>query len=803
MSLSHKRHIALAALHQSDGEKGKNMLFRNRLTKKKNWLVVSMLTGIGSLLVLFSISCSAQPSQDSALNSLRAMTKDGKLPTEAVVANIESRYPGTQIAALARLLRGRIRLESGDPKGAAQLLDSDIFAQKSKLGDYALWLRGKALLDANQDLEAQKVFEQLTEKYAGSIRTRNGRLLWASNLMKNGLTDKMQTVLKPLIDAKDPDGLLLMAKGFEATTNTQKAIEFYRKAYFFGAGSKVGEEAEKWLTAQYQDLKPITSEEILARADILYRKNNFSDAAASYDELERLFPRDSNTSIQLKRLTASARAQQTARAQSVFNSIPLSSEIKEEAFYQVALGYAKARQWEQAMSTLTDMRQKFPQSNWTPTAIVDVGMTARDQRRRSEESYLLKLAMDLYPEAIDVTKAQFEVAWMEHENKNYSLSAKMLTEHLARYVDQDNSYRGQAGYWAARDSELAGLTDEACALYEAVTYRYGANWYGYLGLDRLMVMRRNGKCQTPAKFPVNSLIPKAVENMKGVLVVAETATAKELARADKGEELSTIGLFDWAIEELEEAKKTANKSPKINLALAKYYRYKGDNVRALLALAKSYPDYSQMFPEEMGREEWDIFYPLTHWNDVKFWANRRNLDPYQVAGLIRQETIFDPNAKSGANAYGLMQLLIPTAKTMARKYSSTDSSSITGYSLFNPTLNIELGTAYMREQLDKYVRIEYMAVAYNAGPGRVVRWKAELPVQMDEFVEEIPFSETKGYVKGVIRNSAQYRRLYDLNGNFKQNVGTKPLRAEIDSKPPAQFAKDHPGIDVKRKKTAE
>ena len=78
-----------------------------------------------------------------------------------------------------------------------------------------------------------------------------------------------------------------------------------------------------------------------------------------------------------------------------------------------------------------------------------------------------------------------------------------------------------------------------------------------------------------------------------------------------------------------------------------------------------------MFPEEMGREEWDIFYPLTNWNDIKTWATSRNLDHYQVAGLIRQESVFNPRAKSGANAYGLMQLLLPTARTVARKYGST------------------------------------------------------------------------------------------------------------------------------------
>jgi hypothetical protein len=93
-----------------------------------------------------------------------------------------------------------------------------------------------------------------------------------------------------------------------------------------------------------------------------------------------------------------------------------------------------------------------------------------------------------------------------------------------------------------------------------------------------------------------------------------------------------------------------------------------------------------------------------------------------------------------------------------------------------------------------------MSVAYNAGPGRVVRWRNELPLQMDEFVEEIPFRETQGYVKGVIRNSAQYRRLYDMDGNFKSNVGSRPLRGQIESKPAEQFAKDHPEIMLEKER---
>jgi soluble lytic murein transglycosylase len=148
-----------------------------------------------------------------------------------------------------------------------------------------------------------------------------------------------------------------------------------------------------------------------------------------------------------------------------------------------------------------------------------------------------------------------------------------------------------------------------------------------------------------------------------------------------------------------------------------------------------------------------------------------------------------------------MQLLIPTARSVARKYGN--SATITAESLFQPALNIELGTAYMRDQFDKFGRIEFVAVAYNAGPGRVPQWQATLPYEMDEFVEAIPFRETKGYVQGVIRNSAQYRRLYDENGNFKANIGTKPIRNAIDTQTRERVAQDFPDVVIDESVKAE
>jgi soluble lytic murein transglycosylase len=306
-------------------------------------------------------------------------------------------------------------------------------------------------------------------------------------------------------------------------------------------------------------------------------------------------------------------------------------------------------------------------------------------------------------------------------------------------------------------------------------------------------MKSQRRCSST--YAPNDRVAKAAANLKTVTVAAETARERELARAEKSDELSTIGLFDWAIDELNEAKKTANNSPKINLALARHYRWKGDNTAALVAMQKSYPDYAQMFPEEMDRDTWSFFYPLTNWSEIKKWAQIRGLDAYMVAGFIRQETIFSPRAKSSANAYGLMQLIMPTAQVTARKYGASVRPT-SPEDLFQPPLNIELGTAYMKDQFAKFGRVEYVAVAYNAGPNRVAQWRATLPPEIDEFVEAIPFRETKQYVQGIIRNTAQYRRLYDENGNFKPNVGARPLRGEIDAKSLDRFTAEFPDVVV-------
>jgi peptidoglycan lytic transglycosylase len=735
------------------------------------------LAGLASLPFLMSASCLTRqqtPAEQRALESMRNMTRNDVLPSEDVVARIENQFPGTKAAALARILRARIKLNAKDFAGAASLLDTRVIRDRTSLADYAFFLQGSALEQAGKGPEARAIYQELLHSYPNSLRSRDAALRAAGLLMKSGDAAAVPLLLKNFTQSDDGGALLATAKAYEQASDQNRALASYRRLYFFAPESAESAEATTAITKLGSTLSPATADEASGRAERLYAAKKFADAVPAYEEAFAKFPTTGTTENQLHRGIAAYSARRTTEAVAALTSVPTSAgESKAEALFYLAQTYARAKQWELVRATLEEMRRTFPTSTFTPRTFVAVGQIADDAKNSVDASYFFHAAVNGFSNSIEVAQAQFDLAWATHEAKNYSESSRMLTEHLANYADRNTDNRGRAGYWAARDSERAGKLAEARALYEGMQARYDANWYGYLAKQRLDILSRS----TPAKtFPADSVVARAVANLKTVTVAQETAGVEEETRILKADELSNVGLDEWALGELSTASEKAPDSPKVNLAIAKIYRSDDDNVHALNTLRRSFPDYSQMKPEEMTREEWDVFYPLAYWDIIVQESKVRNLDPYQVAGLIRQETIFSSRARSSANAYGLMQVLVPTGRLTARKYGV--SREITAESLLEPRLNIQLGTAYLRDQIDKFGRIEYVAAAYNAGPMRAAQWKASLPLEIDEWAEAVPFKETRGYVQGVVRNRLQYLRLYDAKGNFRPEVGSRAVTAQ-------------------------
>lgn len=753
---------------------------------KRRWLLIIIGIAIvvgASLPPFMSASCFTRQQTSAelrALENLRAMTRNGVLPAEDPVARIESDYPRTKAAGLARLLRARIKLSNKDFVGAAALLDSGVIRDHTVLGDYALMMRGDAFEQAGKRPEARSAFEKLAKDYPSSRRAPDATLRVANLLLQSSDAAGASLALRDLAARNDAGALLLSAKAAEQQGDNSRALAAYRRIYFYAPASAESSVATAAITRLGGTLAAGNSEEALSRADRLYEAKKYVDAFDAYGQAFAGFPNTAGGQSQLHRGIAASILRKTTEAASALNSVPTSAgETRAEALYNLTQTYARARQWPQVHTTIEEMRRAFPNSTWTPRAITNAGQVADEAKNSSEANYLYRIAVKAFPGAGEVAQAQFNLAWAAHDAKNLQESSRLLTEHLAFYADKNTDNRGRAGYWAARDSERAGKVDAANAIYTALQERYDANWYGYLAAQRLEALRRNGK--TSQTGALDSVVLKAVANLKTVTVAEETAGAEADTAITKADQLSNIGLDDWALEEVAKASEAAPFSPRINLATARIYRNQEDNVRALNILKKSYPDYSQMKPEEMTREEWDVFYPLAYWDIIAQESRARNLDPFQVAGLIRQETVFNPRSRSSAAAYGLMQVLVPTGRLTAKKYGV--DRDVTADSLYEPRLNIQLGTAYLRDQVDKFGRIEYVAAAYNAGPMRVPQWRASLPAEMDEWAEAVPFKETRLYIQGVVRNRLQYERLYDKNGKFRPEVGSHPVNPPPGSEP--------------------
>jgi soluble lytic murein transglycosylase len=193
-------------------------------------------------------------------------------------------------------------------------------------------------------------------------------------------------------------------------------------------------------------------------------------------------------------------------------------------------------------------------------------------------------------------------------------------------------------------------------------------------------------------------------------------------------------------------------------AEAQIYAAYGETAHAMRLMKRAVPFYTSAPIDSMPISYWRILFPQTYWQEIKESAAENGLDPYMVAALIRQETEFNPNAVSPKNAYGLMQLLPSVGKEMAKQEGIHHFET---NELVDPATNIRLGTRYLKETLDKFGnKPQYAFAAYNAGDNRVLDWQAIGHYRdMDEFVESIPFTETREYVQAIIRNEEIYREL--------------------------------------------
>jgi len=299
----------------------------------------------------------------------------------------------------------------------------------------------------------------------------------------------------------------------------------------------------------------------------------------------------------------------------------------------------------------------------------------------------------------------------------------------------------QSEYWFARTIERQGEKANAATIYQKLANA------PYTDIYALHSISRGAKRQSPdTSNPLKKDGPDWRE-------IAEKEMPDELQLAY---ELTALSAMRDAYNEVRRNMRRSN-TRFAEALLADVYNAAGNKVLMYRSIRRAFPQLATVEQDSAPRYFIAMYYPLRYGEEIEERATERKVDPNLVRALILQESYYNPKARSPVGATGLMQLMPPTAKDHSRKLGIPFAVS----RLENPDVNVRLGTFHLRMLLDMFRGNTYLAVAsYNAGQGNVMKWRRAAPSKpIDEFLESIPFQETRNYVKRVTMLRSSYERL--------------------------------------------
>ncbi|MGH9547147.1 MAG: transglycosylase SLT domain-containing protein [Terriglobales bacterium] len=673
--------------------------------------------------------------------------------TPAAYAGVEAyarRHTREDAGALAWLVLGYAHVldkdyaKAVDPLNRAQPHAGD-------LGDYVSFYLGTAYLQSGKAAEAVSTLSAFEKQYPDSLLLQDARVLYGNALLADNRSKEAIAVLEQDRTPPRADLELALGQAYAGSGQPVKAAEILRNLYITMPLSPEAGQADIELKklALTTQLPPLGLEGRRTRADLLAKGRRFSDAAAEYRDLLSAVSPNDRPELQLALGVALRRSGQDKEAKKVLETLDSSNpEINTQRLYN--LGEVARDDGDEPgfLQYLAQLRQAAPTSFWLQQALMSEG-----------NYYLLKpdydKAIDAYrelrerfPNASRAAYAHWKVAWL-------SLRQGRTAEAKTGFEEQIGLYPASAEvpaalYWRGRLAEEDKDPGMARAYYQKVSERFRNFYYGELARRRLPEIKADGD---PPHYALLDRVP-AISAGTSVEI---TDPPTDNLRYQKAQVLENGALVDFAVRELQAAG-TEDKGDWVAAETAKLYEGAGRYDGAIRVFKRAVPNYFAVDLPTLPRPYWEALFPKPYWPDLKKFSSQNALDPYLVASLIRQESEFNPDAVSRANALGLMQLLPKVGSEVARQEKLRHFSPA---QLLTPEVNLQLGTRYFREMVDKFGTFEYALAAYNAGTNRVNDWLGQGKYRdPQEFVESIPFTETREYVQAILRNASVYRQLY-------------------------------------------
>jgi len=659
--------------------------------------------------------------------------------------------------ALAWLVVGYARTLDHDYAKAIDPLNR-AKAGASELGDYVAYYLGDAYLKTAHNAEALSTLADFSKNFPDSLLIRDAHLVYANALLEEGRAPEAAALLAKDRAPVRSDIELAIGRAYEAAGDNQKAESAFRNLYF---NLPTSFEAEVAGT----ELRKLGTSGSLAerrtRAELLFKAKRYSDAAHDYRELlneDQLSPEE-RPQVQLALAGALEKSGRSHDARQILLAMGAQTgDAEAQRLYLLSETERSTSDEEAVQRTLNELRQFGPSSPWLEQALLSAGnmyLLKRDYDRAIE--YFREL-QQRFPNGARASYAHWKATWLAFRQGRTDEARQGFENQIALYPD--SAEIPAALYWRARLAEEDGNPAMARAFYQKLSDRFHNYYYAEFGRQRLRGLSSGGAASqaSPTEPPPRYALLDRVSPLSTAGRITASDPPDDNLRVARARLLSNGGLADMAVRELQAAASQEGGSwapPE----MARVYQDGGRYDRGIEIMKRSTPNYFAVDIPDLPRPYWEALFPKAYWPDLRKYSVLNGLDPYMVASLIRQESEFNALAISRANAVGLMQLLPKTGKTVAKQVK------LKGYSapqLYTPAVNLELGTRYFKDMVDKYNgQFEYALAAYNAGSDRVGDWLGQGHYRdPQEFVESIPFTETREYVQAILRNANVYRQLY-------------------------------------------
>jgi soluble lytic murein transglycosylase len=649
----------------------------------------------------------------------------------------DARDPEAQAAAQYKpLLEGAIRYREGDYAAALPLVSRPSLAG-TPLADYATYYQGLALLRLSQGAEARRTLDALIERRpvghlalaaplaAAEAAEVTGDHAAAIRIYERLAADKL---------ALSDDVLSRLGRAALAAGDRKKAAEAFLRVYYDFPLTDAATTAASHLSTLGDTVGRPGHKRDLGRAQQLFGARRYAEAYDAFKELQPRVGGDERELVDLRVAESDFYLKRYAAARDALRPYLDRASRKAEARFFYLSALRELGDHEQFITLSRALIDEFPGSSWAEETLNNLARHYVLENDDARAAALYAELFEKFPKGPHAERAAWKAGWWQYKLGNYAETARIFESAAANFPRSD--YRPPYLYWSARAYEKLGQPEQARARLRLVFTDYANSYYGRLAEKSL------GRAGADDIVAVSHPPPPA---------------RQRLPNEERIRHLLASGLYDDALNELRYAQRASGTSPVIDATMAWAYHQKGELRRAITFMRRAYPQFltaAQKLPPQILQ----VIFPLTYWDAIRRYSAARGLDPYLISALVAQESTFDPEAKSIANAYGMMQIVPATGRRLARTLGIRrfDTSM-----LLNAETNIRLGTLYFSQLVRQFGGAHYALASYNAGENRVVRWKAERPgIDQEEWIDDIPFPETQNYVKRILGTAEDYRRLY-------------------------------------------